>query len=119
MKSRDQDSLNKLRRYREISNHMSTLMDSTDLNLDHFVNTIRFNSELSATIIEIVNRSFSGFAGEIDCLSRAVRMIGMGQLYNIVNSLSGPEEQLYHYYLETANKDSEKHSYSTKLRLAG
>ena len=79
-----------LNNFGKINLQISRLMDDPESDISDFINTIRFNSDLSTAIINIVNNSYSGFTGEINCLTRAVKLLGIGQLHHIVNCLAEP-----------------------------
>lgn len=64
------------------------LMDDPDSCLDDFVRVASTDSGLVAVVLKIVNSSFYGFTGQIDNLNRAINLIGIGQLHDLVLSLS-------------------------------
>ncbi len=71
---------------------ISHLMDDSSANINNFTSAIRFNPELSSIILKIANNAYAGFSGEIKSLSQAVKMIGIGQLHYIINSIHDSPE---------------------------
>lgn len=72
----------------EIYLKISSLMDDPASQVDDFAEVIRFDPNLSATVLKVVNSAFYGFSGQIDNISRAVNMMGIGQLHIIALSVS-------------------------------
>lgn len=72
----------------EVYLKISQLMDDPSSQVDDFAEVIRFDPNLSVTVLKVVNSAFYGFAGQIDNISRAVNMMGIGQLHIIVLSVS-------------------------------
>ena len=64
------------------------LMDDPDSCLDDFVRVASTDPGLVAVVLKIVNSAFFGFKGQIDNLNRAINLIGIGQLHDLVLSLS-------------------------------
>ena len=119
MQYSDSYFLNKLNRLHETSLKISRLINAPGSDIEDFISTIRFNSELSARIIEIANRSYSGLTGEIESISRAVRMLGIGQLHYIVNCLQDSETRAYKQHLKQNKVDLENIEIPTEIRQAG
>ena len=64
------------------------LMDDPTSDIDDFAEVISIDPSLSVAVLKLVNSAFFGFAGQIDSISRAVNMIGIGQLHSMVLSIS-------------------------------
>jgi len=64
------------------------LMDDPDSNLDDFVVVVNTDSGLIVAVLKIVNSAFFGFPGQIDNINRALNLIGIGPLHDLVLSLS-------------------------------
>ena len=72
----------------EIYLKISYLMDDPTSDIEDFANVIRFDPNLSMTVLKAVNSAFFGFSGKVDNIDRAVGMIGIGQLNIIALSVS-------------------------------
>lgn len=72
----------------EVYLKISLLMDDPHSTVDDFADVIRFDPNLSLTVLKVVNSAFYGFSGQIDSIARAVNMIGIGQLHIIALSVS-------------------------------
>lgn len=72
----------------EIYLKISSLMDDPTSEIDDFAEVIRFDPNLSVTVLKVVNSAFYGFSGQIDNISRAVNLMGIGQLHIIALSVS-------------------------------
>jgi HD-like signal output (HDOD) protein len=72
----------------EIYLKIRELMDDPDSCLDDFAVVVNTDPGLVATVLKIVNSAFFGFAGQIDNINRALNLIGIGQLHDLVLSLS-------------------------------
>ena len=77
-----------------INLQISRLMDDPGSDISDFINAIRFNRALSVEIINIVNKGYSGFTGEIQCLTRAIKLLGISQLHQIVNYLAESTDEM-------------------------
>jgi HD-like signal output (HDOD) protein len=72
----------------EIYIKISSLMDDPTSDIRDFANVIRFDPNLSTTVLKTVNSAFFGFSGKVESIDRAVGMIGIGQLNIIALSVS-------------------------------
>ena len=72
----------------EIYLKIRELMDDQDSCLDDFAVVVNTDPGLVASVLKIVNSAFFGFAGQIDNINRALNLIGIGQLHDLVLSLS-------------------------------
>jgi len=72
----------------EVYLKISLLMDDHKSTVNDFADVIRFDPNLSMTVLKVVNSAFYGFSGQIDSIARAVNMIGIGQLNIIALSVS-------------------------------
>lgn len=64
------------------------LMDDPDSCFDDFAVVVNTDPGLLALVLKIVNSAFFGFSGQIDNINRALILIGIGQLHDLVLSLS-------------------------------
>ena len=72
----------------EIYLKIRRLMADPTSDIDDFANVIRVDPNLSVAVLKLVNSAYFGFSGQIDSISRAVNMIGIGQLHNMVLGIS-------------------------------
>ncbi len=91
MQPRNISSQNEFKRISETNLHFFLLKDIKDLDVDYLIDAIRQDSELSATIIEIANKNYYELTGEVTCIARAVRLIGITQLHYILSILRDSE----------------------------
>ncbi len=64
------------------------LMDDPKSSINDFAIVVNTDPGLLALVLKIVNSAFYGFAGQIKNIKRAVNLIGIGQLHDLVLSLS-------------------------------
>jgi HD-like signal output (HDOD) protein len=64
------------------------LMDDPHSVLDDFTAVVNTDPGLLAVVLKIVNSAFFGFSGQIGDINRALNLIGIGQLHDLVLSLS-------------------------------
>lgn len=64
------------------------LMDDPESCLDDFAVVVSSDPSLIVSVLKIVNSAFFGFTGQIDNVNRAVNLIGIGPLHDLVLSLS-------------------------------
>jgi HD-like signal output (HDOD) protein len=72
----------------EVYLKISELMDDPDSCLDDFAMVVSTDPALVASVLKIVNSAFFGFTGQIDNIIRALNLIGIGPLHDLVLSLS-------------------------------
>lgn len=72
----------------EIYLKIRELMQAKDSVLDDFSEVVSTDPNLAAAVLKIVNSAYFGFAGQIGNISRALNMIGIGQLHDLVLSIS-------------------------------
>ena len=72
----------------EVYLKISKLMDDPLSDVDDFADVIKFDPNLTATVLKVVNSAFYGFSGQVDSIHRAVGMIGIGQLHILALSIS-------------------------------
>jgi len=82
------ERVNELISLPEVYLKISHLMDDKLSNVDDFAEVIKFDPNLSATVLKVVNSAFYGFSGQIDSIARAVNLIGIGQLHIMTLSVS-------------------------------
>ena len=68
-----------------------SLIDDPHSDLDDFVPIVATDPALTSSVLRIVNSAFFGFPGKIDNLNRALNLIGISQLHDLVLSLSAVE----------------------------
>ncbi len=64
------------------------LMDDPHSDIYDFAEVISVDPNLSSRVLKVVNSAFFGFPEPVDSISRAVNMIGIGQLHNMVLGIS-------------------------------
>lgn len=64
------------------------LMDDPSSVLDDFANVVSSDPNLTACVLKIVNSAYFGFAGQIENVTRALNMMGLGQLHDLVLGIS-------------------------------
>jgi len=72
----------------EIYLKIRKLMDDPDSSLEDFADVVNTDPGLLALVLKIVNSAYYGFSGQIDNIKRALNLIGIGQLHDLVLSLS-------------------------------
>lgn len=72
----------------EIYLKIQSLMDDPTSDIEDFSRVIGVDPNLSAKILQLVNSAYFGFAGSIESISRAVKLIGIGQLHMMVLGIS-------------------------------
>ncbi len=72
----------------EIYQKIRRLMDDVNADIDDFGNVVKLDANLSMKLLKVVNSAYYGFTGEITSISRAVNLIGIGQLHNMVLGIS-------------------------------
>ena len=64
------------------------LMDDPTSDIYDFAEVISVDPNLSTAVLKVVNSAYFGFSEPVDSISRAVNMIGIGQLHNMVLGIS-------------------------------
>lgn len=72
----------------EVYQKIRELMDDPNSDIDQFVAVVSSDPNLAATVLKVANSAFFGFPGKIDSISRAVNMLGLGQLHDLVLATS-------------------------------
>ena len=76
------------------------LMDDKNSRIKNFAEVVQIDPNLAAKVLKIVNSAYYGFSGKIESISRALNLMGLGQLHNLVlgvsamNSFSGMSSDL-------------------------
>jgi HD-like signal output (HDOD) protein len=60
------------------------LMEESNSNIEEFSQVVSFDPNLTNSVLKIVNSEFFGLTGKIDNISRAVSLLGIGQLFSMV-----------------------------------
>ncbi len=75
-------------------------MDDDSSRIKNFAEVVQIDPNLAAKVLKIVNSAYFGFSGRIDTITRALNLLGLGQLHNLVlgvsavNSFSGISSDL-------------------------
>jgi HD-like signal output (HDOD) protein len=64
------------------------LMDDKTSDIYDFAEVISVDPNLSTRVLKVVNSAYFGFPEPVDSIARAVNMIGIGQLHNMVLGIS-------------------------------
>jgi len=72
----------------EVYLKLRRLMDDPNSDIYDFAEVISVDPNLSTRVLKVVNSAFYGFPEPVDSISRAVNMIGIGQLHNMVLGIS-------------------------------
>lgn len=72
----------------EVYQKIRALMDDPNSDIDQFVAVVSSDPNLAATVLKVANSAFFGFPGKIDSINRAVNMLGLGQLHDLVLATS-------------------------------
>jgi HD-like signal output (HDOD) protein len=64
------------------------LMENPNSTINEYCEVVSCDSNLTATILKLVNSAFFGFPGQIDSIHRAIIMLGIGQLHDMVLATS-------------------------------
>jgi HD-like signal output (HDOD) protein len=60
------------------------LMDEPNSNIEDFSAVVSYDPNLTSKVLSLVNSAFFGFPGQIDSISRAINLLGIGQLHDMV-----------------------------------
>jgi HD-like signal output (HDOD) protein len=60
------------------------LMDDRNSTIGDFSEVVGSDTNLAGTVLKVVNSAFFGFPGQIDSIGRAVTLLGIGPLHNMV-----------------------------------
>lgn len=72
----------------EIYLKVRSLMDDPTSDIYDFSEVIQFDSNLTVSVLKMVNSAYFGFPDKIESVSQAVNMIGIGQLHSMVLGVS-------------------------------
>jgi HD-like signal output (HDOD) protein len=72
----------------EVYQKVRNLIDDPNSDIEHFVEVVASDPNLTVAVLRVANSAFFGFPGKIDSLSRAVNMLGIGQLHDLVLATS-------------------------------
>jgi HD-like signal output (HDOD) protein len=67
------------------------LMEDPSSSIEDFSFMVSRDPTLASNVLNIVNSDFFGISGHIDNISRAITLLGIGQLYEIVSGMNSPE----------------------------
>lgn len=68
----------------EIYHKVRLLVEDESSNIDDFANVIIIDPDLSTRVLKMVNSAYFGFAEPVDSITRAINIIGISQLHNLV-----------------------------------
>lgn len=60
------------------------LMENTNSSIEEFSEVVSSDPYLSAYVLNVANNAFFGFTGQIKSVSKAVVLLGLGQIYDMV-----------------------------------
>ncbi len=72
----------------EVYLRVRQLMDDPDSDIYDFAEVISVDPNLTSRVLKVVNSAYFGFPEPVDSIPRAVNMIGIGQLHNMVLGIS-------------------------------
>jgi HD-like signal output (HDOD) protein len=72
----------------EVYLKVRNLMDDPSADIYDFAQVISIDPNLSTRVLRLVNSAYFGFPEPVESISRAVNMIGIGQLHNMVLGIS-------------------------------
>lgn len=72
----------------EIALRVNELLNSSEPSYDELEELILHDPALTATLLKIVNSAYFGFPGKIDTVSRAICIVGLRELRNLVIAIS-------------------------------
>ena len=72
----------------EVYLKMRRLMDDPASDIYDFAEVISVDPNLSTRVLKVVNSAYFGFPEPVDSISRAINMIGLGTLHNMVLGIS-------------------------------
>ena len=72
----------------DVCAHLFDLLDSPDASAREISEVIGRDPNLTARLLRIVNSPFFGFTKRVDTVTRAVALVGMRELYNLVIAVS-------------------------------
>ncbi len=72
----------------EVYLRVRELMDDPASDIYDFAEVIRVDPNLTGRLLRIVNSAYFGFSEPVESISRAVNMVGIGQLHNMVLGIS-------------------------------
>ena len=72
----------------EVYLRIRALMHDDGSRLSDFADVVQTDSNLVAGVLRIVNSAYFGFSGKIGTITRGLNFIGIGQLHNLVLSVS-------------------------------
>ena len=65
-------------------NRIKELIDDDSSTIDDIADVIILDPTLSVTILKLANSSFFSYPGKIDTISKAVLVLGITEVYNLV-----------------------------------
>jgi len=72
----------------EIYLRIRELMENKNSDLDDFAKVVSTDPNLAAGVLKVVNSAYYGFTGQIDNIPRALNLLGIGALHDLVLSIS-------------------------------
>lgn len=72
----------------EVYLKVQRLMDDPASDIYDFAEVISVDPNLSTRVLKVVNSAYFGFPEPVDSISRAINMIGLGPLHNMVLGIS-------------------------------
>ena len=72
----------------EIYLKIKRLMDDQTSDIHDFAGAVTTDPNLTSAVLKLINSPFYGFSGQIQAIDRAVNLLGLGQLHDLVLALS-------------------------------
>ncbi|MDH4187730.1 MAG: HDOD domain-containing protein, partial [Nitrospira sp.] len=72
----------------EIYFRVKEIVDSPDSSMDDLANVLKFDPAIAAKILQIVNSPLYGFPRQVDTMTRAVNIIGMQAVSDLVTAMT-------------------------------
>lgn len=63
---------------------LRNLMENPNSNIDDFSAVVSCDPQLTSAVLKVVNSAFFGLPGHVDSIAKAINLIGIGQLYDMV-----------------------------------
>ena len=67
------------------------LMEDPNSSIEDFCVVVSSDPTLASTVLNVVNSDFFGIPGHVDNISRAITLLGIGQLCDMVLGMDSPE----------------------------
>jgi len=75
----------------EIYLKIKQLMDDQTSDVHDFARVVTMDPNLTSVVLKVINSPFYGFSGQIQAIDRAVSLLGLGQLHELVLAIAALE----------------------------